>query len=55
MVDRFDQSRADGEIATLAAGPAAARGLGATQLRLCHVGLVSDGDLSLVREALARL
>jgi hypothetical protein len=30
VVDRFDQSRADGEIATLAVGPAAVRGLGAT-------------------------
>ncbi|WP_330283976.1 hypothetical protein [Streptomyces sp. NBC_00588] len=53
--DRFDQSRANGEIA-LAAGPAAARELGASQLRLCHAWLASDGDPSQVgEEALARL
>ncbi|MFR0351761.1 hypothetical protein [Streptomyces sediminimaris] len=42
-----------GHPATLAADAAAARDRGATELRLYHAGLASDGDLSLVREALA--
>ncbi|MET7480441.1 hypothetical protein ABZT17_39745 [Streptomyces sp. NPDC005648] len=40
---------------TLAADAAAARELGATELRLYHAGLASDGDLEAVRSALARL
>ncbi|MFI5967489.1 hypothetical protein ACIA8J_35690 [Streptomyces asoensis] len=38
---------------TLAADLARARDFGATELRLYHAGLASDGDLSAVREALA--
>jgi hypothetical protein len=38
---------------TLAADAAAAREHGASELRLYHAGLASDGDLSAVREALA--
>ncbi|MEU4039372.1 hypothetical protein [Streptomyces collinus] len=38
---------------TLAADAARARALGATELRLYHVGLASDGDLAAVRGALA--
>ncbi|MFJ1970521.1 hypothetical protein ACIO93_17790 [Streptomyces sp. NPDC087903] len=38
---------------TLAADAALARERGATELRLYHAGLASDGDLSVVREALA--
>jgi hypothetical protein len=38
---------------TLAADAALARDHGATELRLYHAGLASDGDLSVVREALA--
>ncbi|MEV0181504.1 hypothetical protein AB0I54_19705 [Streptomyces sp. NPDC050625] len=38
---------------TLAADAARARNLGATELRLYHAGLASDGDLSAVREALS--
>ncbi len=41
-----------GSPATLAADAARARELGATELRLYHAGLASDGDLSAVREAL---
>jgi len=44
-----------GSPGTLAADAARAEGLGATELRLYHAGLASDGDLSLVREALAGL
>ncbi len=44
-----------GSPATLAADAARARELGATELRLYHAGLASDGDLELVREALAGL
>lgn len=44
-----------GSPGTLAADAAAARDRGATELRLYHAGLASDGDLSLVREALAGL
>jgi hypothetical protein len=40
---------------TLAADAAAARECGASELRLYHAGLASDGDLSAVREALAGL
>ncbi|MET8245478.1 hypothetical protein ABZV31_14340 [Streptomyces sp. NPDC005202] len=39
----------------LAADAARARDLGATQLRLYHAGLASDGDLAAVRSALAGL
>ena len=38
---------------TLAVDAARARDLGATELRLYHAGLASDGDLELVRSALA--
>ncbi|MET7455604.1 hypothetical protein ABZT03_27690 [Streptomyces sp. NPDC005574] len=38
---------------TLAADAALARDHGATELRLYHAGLASDGDLSVVREALS--
>ncbi|MGW1723925.1 hypothetical protein ACWCQK_13465 [Streptomyces sp. NPDC002306] len=42
-----------GSPATLAADAARARACGATELRLYHAGLASDGDLAAVREALA--
>lgn len=42
-----------GSPGTLAADAARARAQGATQLRLYHAGLASDGDLAAVREALA--
>ncbi|MEU9733547.1 hypothetical protein [Streptomyces sp. NPDC048002] len=42
-----------GNPAGLAEDAARARDLGATELRLYHAGLASDGDLELVREALA--
>ncbi|MEU5279983.1 hypothetical protein AB0G87_26660 [Streptomyces asoensis] len=42
-----------GSPGTLAADLRRARDLGATELRLYHAGLASDGDLSAVREALA--
>ncbi|MBC2901762.1 hypothetical protein [Streptomyces cupreus] len=42
-----------GSPGTLAADVARARELGATELRLYHAGLASDGDLELVRSALA--
>ncbi|MGV9453309.1 hypothetical protein [Streptomyces sp. NPDC003635] len=42
-----------GSPGTLAADAARARDLGATELRLYHVGLASDRDLELVRSALA--
>ncbi|MFH8341214.1 hypothetical protein [Streptomyces sp. AM6-12] len=38
---------------TLAADAARARSAGATELRMYHAGLASDGDLTAVREALA--
>ncbi|MEV5842050.1 hypothetical protein AB0M32_08745 [Streptomyces sp. NPDC051985] len=41
-----------GSPATLAADAERARQLGATELRLYHAGLASDGDLAAVREAL---
>ncbi|MFF8035399.1 hypothetical protein [Streptomyces sp. NPDC016626] len=44
-----------GSPGTLAADAAAARRLGATELRLYHAGLASDGDLEAVRSALAGL
>ncbi|MEV2217669.1 hypothetical protein AB0H86_40645 [Streptomyces sp. NPDC050997] len=44
-----------GSPGTLAADAARARGLGATELRLYHAGLASDGDLETAREALAGL
>ncbi|MFF4753902.1 hypothetical protein ACWD5R_16845 [Streptomyces sp. NPDC002514] len=42
-----------GSPGTLAADAARARAAGATELRLYHLGLASDGDLAAVREALA--
>ncbi|MER6029209.1 hypothetical protein [Streptomyces sp. NPDC001851] len=45
-------SGAGGSPGTLAADAARARAQGATELRLYHVGLASDGDLAAVREAL---
>ncbi|MER6675577.1 hypothetical protein [Streptomyces sp. NPDC000983] len=42
-----------GSPGTLAADAARARDLGATELRLYHAGLASDGDLEVVRAALA--
>ncbi|GAA3194613.1 hypothetical protein GCM10010451_50920 [Streptomyces virens] len=42
-----------GSPGTLAADAAEARRLGATELRLYHAGLASDGDLEAVRSALA--
>ncbi|MFF7445191.1 MULTISPECIES: hypothetical protein [unclassified Streptomyces] len=44
-----------GSPGTLAADAARARELGATEMRLYHAGLASDGDLERVREALAEL
>lgn len=44
-----------GSPGTLAADAAAARDRGATELRLYHAGLASDGDLDAVRSALAGL
>ncbi|MGW2346649.1 hypothetical protein [Streptomyces sp. NPDC001661] len=44
-----------GSPATLAEDARAARDLGATQLRLYHAGLASDGDLAAVAGALAEL
>ncbi|MFK4103006.1 hypothetical protein ACI2L1_23550 [Streptomyces sp. NPDC019531] len=44
-----------GSPATLAADVAAARELGATEVRLYHAGLASDDDLSAIREGLAGL
>jgi hypothetical protein len=44
-----------GRPGALAADAARARGLGATELRLYHAGLASDGDLAEVRSALAGL
>ncbi|MFD4634455.1 hypothetical protein ACFVYR_34795 [Streptomyces sp. NPDC058284] len=43
-----------GSPGTLAADAARAAELGATELRLYHAGLASDGDLALVKEALSR-
>jgi hypothetical protein len=43
-----------GSPGTLVADAARARELGATEMRLYHAGLASDGDLSAVAEALAR-
>ena len=44
-----------GSPGTLAADAARARELGATEIRLYHAGLASDGDLEAVREGLAGL
>ncbi|WP_217208684.1 hypothetical protein [Streptomyces sp. AC550_RSS872] len=44
-----------GSPGTLASDAARARELGATEIRLYHAGLASDGDLVAVREALAAL
>lgn len=44
-----------GSPGTLASDAARARELGATQIRLYHAGLASDGDLEAVREGLAEL
>ncbi|MFE5916233.1 hypothetical protein [Streptomyces sp. NPDC056468] len=48
-------SRMGGSPGTLASDTARARELGATEIRLYHAGLASDGDLEAVREALAAL
>lgn len=48
-------SQMGGSPGTLAADVAAARELGASEIRLYHAGLASDGDLETVREALAGL
>ncbi|MEV7001372.1 hypothetical protein AB0N62_27260 [Streptomyces sp. NPDC093982] len=48
-------SQMGGSPGTLASDTARARGLGATEIRLYHAGLASDGDLAAVREALAAL
>ncbi|MFE5888473.1 hypothetical protein ACFQ6E_06025 [Streptomyces sp. NPDC056462] len=48
-------SRMGGSPGTLASDTARARELGATEIRLYHAGLASDGDLAAVREALAAL
>ncbi|WP_329241210.1 hypothetical protein [Streptomyces canus] len=47
-------SQMGGSPGTLAADVARARELGATEIRLYHAGLASDGDLDAIREALAR-
>jgi hypothetical protein len=44
-----------GSPGTLATDAVRARELGATEMRLYHAGLASDGDLELVRAALAGL
>jgi hypothetical protein len=44
-----------GSPGTLAADAARARDLGATEIRLYHAGLASDGDLEAVREGLSAL
>ncbi|MFH0520565.1 hypothetical protein ACHBTE_25735 [Streptomyces sp. M41] len=44
-----------GSPGTLASDAARARGCGATEIRLYHAGLASDGDLAAVREGLAAL
>ncbi|MFI6036791.1 hypothetical protein ACIBBD_21975 [Streptomyces sp. NPDC051315] len=44
-----------GSPGTLAADAARARELGATEIRLYHAGLASDGDLAAVREGLSAL
>ncbi|MFF0086897.1 hypothetical protein ACFYR1_45625 [Streptomyces canus] len=46
-------SQMGGSPGTLAADVARARELGATEMRLYHAGLASDGDLDAIREALA--
>jgi hypothetical protein len=48
-------SQMGGSPGTLAADVARARELGATEIRLYHAGLASDGDLGAIREALAGL
>jgi hypothetical protein len=48
-------SQMGGSPGTLASDTTRARGLGATEIRLYHAGLASDGDLAAVREALAAL
>ncbi|MGX1473678.1 UNVERIFIED_CONTAM: hypothetical protein RKD50_002486 [Streptomyces canus] len=48
-------SQMGGSPGTLAADVARARELGATEIRLYHAGLASDGDLDAIREALAGL
>ncbi|MFJ9003230.1 hypothetical protein [Streptomyces canus] len=67
LLTPFARARADAVIAanfpvvsqmggspdTLAADVARARELGATEIRLYHAGLASDGDLDAIREALA--
>ncbi|MBW8819868.1 MAG: hypothetical protein JF598_16995, partial [Streptomyces sp.] len=48
-------SQMGGSPGTLAADVARARELGATEIRLYHAGLASDGDLDAIREALTGL
>ncbi|MCX5260013.1 hypothetical protein OOK27_38755 [Streptomyces canus] len=48
-------SQMGGSPGTLAADVARARELGATEIRLYHAGLASDGDLDAIRESLAGL
>ncbi|MEV7730553.1 hypothetical protein AB0O75_00340 [Streptomyces sp. NPDC088921] len=48
-------SQMGGSPGSLAADVARARELGATEIRLYHAGLASDGDLDAIREALAGL
>ncbi|MEU1475095.1 hypothetical protein [Streptomyces sp. NPDC005760] len=48
-------SQMGGSPGTLAADVARAREFGATEIRLYHAGLASDGDLSAIREGLAVL
>ncbi|MDQ1071599.1 hypothetical protein [Streptomyces canus] len=48
-------SQMGGSPGTLAADVARAQELGATEIRLYHAGLASDGDLDAIREALAGL
>jgi hypothetical protein len=48
-------SQMGGSPGTLAADAARAREFGATEIRLYHAGLASDGDLDAIREALAGL
>jgi hypothetical protein len=70
LLEPFAEQRVDGAVlaanftvvsgmggspGTLADDAARAAGLGATQLRLYHAGLASDGDLALVSDAVSRL
>ncbi|MDQ0944362.1 hypothetical protein [Streptomyces sp. V1I1] len=70
LLEPFAEQRVDGAVlaanftvvsgmggspGTLADDAARAAGLGATQLRLYHAGLASDGDLALVSDAVSRV